>query len=29
MRGWELQEGFLWGATAMILAELIALMSAD
>lgn len=29
MRGWELSEGFLWGATAMILAELIALMSAD
>ena len=29
MRGWELDEGFLWGATAMILAELIALMSAD
>lgn len=28
-RGWELEEGFLWGATAMILAELIALMSAD
>ncbi len=29
MRGWELDQGFLWGATAMILAELIALMSAD
>jgi 8-oxo-dGTP pyrophosphatase MutT (NUDIX family) len=29
MRGWELEEGFLWGATAMILAELIALMCAD
>ena len=24
MRGWELEQGFLWGATAMILAELLA-----
>lgn len=24
--GWELEEGFLWGATAMILAELLALI---
>jgi len=26
MRGWDLPEGFLWGATAMILAELFALL---
>jgi 8-oxo-dGTP pyrophosphatase MutT (NUDIX family) len=26
MRGWELPEGFLWGATAMMLAELLALL---
>lgn len=26
MRGWDLPEGFLWGATAMMLAELLALL---
>lgn len=29
MRGWELEEGFLWGATAMLVAELMALMPGD
>jgi 8-oxo-dGTP pyrophosphatase MutT (NUDIX family) len=27
--GWELEEGFLWGATAMMLAELLALIPRD
>jgi len=29
MRGWDLPEGFLWGATAMMLAELFAMLSED
>ena len=29
MRGWDLPEGFLWGATAMMLAELFALLDED
>ena len=29
MRGWQLPEGFLWGATAMMLAELFALLGED
>lgn len=29
MRGWELPEGFLWGATAMMLAELFALLEEE
>ena len=29
MRGWELAEGYLWGATAMMLAELFALLAED
>lgn len=29
MRGWDLPDGFLWGATAMMLAELFAMLSED
>lgn len=29
MRGWDLPEGFLWGATAMMLAELLSMLSGD
>ena len=29
MRGWDLPEGFLWGATAMMLAELFAMLDED
>ena len=29
MRGWELEQGFLWGATAMMLAELLEMLPGD
>jgi hypothetical protein len=29
MRGWELEQGFLWGATAMMIAELLEMLPGD